>query len=58
MIQYAQLQLYISSKGDQWVSRIINNKLSIAKPNEEQYKGSNTLHLIVPKPKMVILISL
>ena len=27
MMRYAQLQLFISSKGDQWVQRIINNKL-------------------------------
>ena len=51
MIRYAQLQLYVSSKGDQWVSKIINNKLSIAQPNEEQYRGSNTFAFNSSKTK-------
>ena len=51
MIRYAQLQLYVSSKGDQWVSKIVNNKLSIAQPNEEQYRGSNTFGFNSTKTK-------
>ena len=51
MIRYAQLQLYVSSKGDQWVSRIINNKLSFNLPNEEQYRGSNTFAFNSSKTK-------
>lgn len=42
MMRYAQLQLFISSKGDQWVSQIINDQLSYDFSKEEQHKGSNT----------------
>ena len=42
MMRYAQLQLFISSNGDKWVSNIIDNKLSYDFSKEEQYKGSNT----------------
>jgi len=42
MIRYAQLQLFISSKGDQWVSRIIKNQLDYKFSQEEQHRGSNT----------------
>lgn len=42
MMRYAQLQLFISSKGDQWVSKIVNNQLGFTFPKEEAPKGSNT----------------
>ena len=42
MIRYAQLQLFISSKGDKWVQRIIQNKLNYNFEAEEVSKGSNT----------------
>ena len=42
MMRYAQLQLFVSSKGDQWVQRIIQNKLNYDFSNEEIPKGSNT----------------
>ena len=42
MMRYAQLQLFISSKGDQWVSKIVNNQLDFTFPKEEAPKGSNT----------------
>lgn len=42
MIRYAQLQLFISSKGDQWVQRIVNNSLKYEFKEEETPKGSNT----------------
>ncbi len=42
MIRYAQLQLFISSKGDQWVQRIINNQINYDFKMEETPKGSNT----------------
>ena len=42
MMRYGQLQLFISSKGDQWVSKIINDKLSYNLSKEEQHRGSNT----------------
>ena len=51
MIRYAQLQLFISSKGDKWVSRIINNKLSFNFSKKEQYKGSNTFAFNSAKTK-------
>ena len=42
MIRYAQLQLFISSKGDQWVQRITQNQLNYDFEAEEVPKGSNT----------------
>ena len=42
MMRYAQLQLFISSKGDQWVQRIVNNQLTYDFKVEETPKGSNT----------------
>ena len=42
MMRYAQLQLFISSKGDQWVQRITQNKLKYDFNTEEVPKGSNT----------------
>ena len=41
MMRYAQLQLFISSKGDYWVSKIIENDLNYT-PTKEETKGSNT----------------
>ena len=43
MIRYAQLQLFVSSKGDQWVQRITQNQLDYDFKMEEIPKGSNTL---------------
>jgi len=51
MMRYAQLQLFISSKGDQWVSRIVNDKLHFDFTKEEQHKGSNTLAFNSSKTK-------
>ena len=51
MIRYAQLQLFISSNGDKWVSNIIDNKLSYDFSKEEQYKGSNTFAFNSTKTK-------
>ena len=41
MMRYAQLQLFISSKGDYWVSKIIEDDLNYT-PTKEEIKGSNT----------------
>ena len=41
MLRYAQLQLFISSKGDSWVMKIINNKLNYANEQQTATKGSN-----------------
>lgn len=41
MLQYAQLQLFISSRGDYWVSRIVENNVKLEQPKEE-ITGSNT----------------
>ena len=51
MMRYAQLQLFISSNGDKWVSNIIDNKLSYNFSKEEQYKGSNTFAFNSTKTK-------
>ena len=51
MMRYAQLQLFISSKGDQWVSRIVNDKLHFDFKKEEHHKGSNTLAFNSSKTK-------
>ncbi|MDC1250110.1 penicillin acylase family protein, partial [Flavobacteriaceae bacterium] len=51
MIRYAQLQLFISSKGDQWVQRIINNDLQYDFKAEETPKGSNTFAFNSSKTK-------
>ena len=51
MMLYAQLQLFISSNGDKWVSNIIDNKLSYNFSKEEQYKGSNTFAFNSTKTK-------
>ena len=48
MMRYGQLQLFISSMGDYWVSKIVRNDLKYQKINEsdslysKQEKGSNT----------------
>lgn len=42
MLRYAQLQLFISSKGDQWVSKILNNTVRNEIKPETEPKGSNT----------------
>jgi acyl-homoserine-lactone acylase len=51
MMRYAQLQLFISSKGDQWVSKIVNNQLEFTFPKEEAPKGSNTFAFNSAKTK-------
>ncbi len=51
MMRYAQLQLFISSNGDKWVSNIIDNKLSYDFSKKEQYKGSNTFAFNSTKTK-------
>ena len=51
MMRYAQLQLFISSKGDQWVSNIINDQLTYDFSKEEHYKGSNTFAFNSSKTK-------
>ena len=42
MLRYAQLQLFISSKGDQWVKKILNNSVQFLMEPETEPKGSNT----------------
>tara|TARA_B100000989_G_scaffold286776_1_gene255770 strand:+ start:3140 stop:5200 length:2061 start_codon:yes stop_codon:yes gene_type:complete len=51
MLRYAQLQLFISSKGDQWVQRITQNKLKYDFNTEEFPKGSNTFAFNSAKTK-------
>ena len=41
MLRYAQLQLFISSRGDYWVKRILDNDVKLEAPKEEM-TGSNT----------------
>ena len=41
MLRYAQLQLFISSGGDSWVQRIMDNDIRLEMPKEE-FTGSNT----------------
>ena len=41
MLRYAQLQLFVSSRGDYWVQRIIGNNVKLEAPQEE-ITGSNT----------------
>ena len=41
MLRYAQLQLFVSSKGDMWVSKIISNNISTKIEKTENYIGSN-----------------
>jgi acyl-homoserine-lactone acylase len=51
MVRYAQLQLFISSKGDQWVQRIIDNQIHYDFSMEETPKGSNTFAFNSTKTK-------
>ena len=52
MLRYAQLQLFISSKGDQWVQRIVKDQLKFQFPAiEEVPKGSNTFGFNSQKTK-------
>tara|TARA_A100001011_G_scaffold366904_1_gene419848 strand:+ start:9856 stop:11916 length:2061 start_codon:yes stop_codon:yes gene_type:complete len=51
MMRYAQLQLFISSNGDKWVTRIINDNLSYNFTKEENQKGSNTFAFNSSKTK-------
>ena len=41
LLRYAQLQLFISSRGDYWVKRILDNNVKLEAPKEE-ITGSNT----------------
>ena len=41
MLRYAQLQLFVSSRGDYWVKRILDNDVGLEQPKEE-VTGSNT----------------
>ena len=50
MFLYAQLQLFVSSRGDYWIKNILGNKL-IYKPVDEDEKGSTLSDLTAPKPK-------
>ncbi len=50
MFLYAQLQLFVSSKGDYWVKNILKNKLSYT-PEKDEVKGSNTFAFNSSKTK-------
>ncbi|MDC1081371.1 penicillin acylase family protein [Flavobacteriaceae bacterium] len=50
MMRYGQLQLFISSKGDYWVSKILENDLNYS-PSKEEVKGSNTFAFNSSKTK-------
>lgn len=50
MFLYAQLQLFVSSRGDFWVKKILGNKL-IYKHIEDDVKGSNTFGFNSSKTK-------
>ena len=50
MFLYAQLQLFVSSKGDYWVKKILRNKLNY-NPEKDQVKGSNTFAFNSAKTK-------
>ena len=51
MMLYAQLQLFISSNGDKWVSKIINNQLSNYSIDKQENRGSNALAFNSAKTK-------
>jgi acyl-homoserine-lactone acylase len=51
IMRYAQLQLFISSKGDRWVQRIINNQLTYDFKADETPTGSNTIAFNSSKTK-------
>ena len=57
MLHYAQLQLFISSRGDYWVSRIVENNVKLEQPKEE-ITGSNTFAFNSSKTLTAALISL
>mgnify|MGYP001387654303 FL=1 len=50
MIRYAQLQLFVSSKGDYWAKHILRNNLKYTPP-EDEVKGSNTFAVNSVKTK-------
>ena len=50
MMLYAQLQLFVSSKGDYWVKNILNDKIKYNPPADE-VKGSNTFAFNSSKTK-------
>ncbi len=50
MLRYAQLQLFISSNGDTWVSRILDNDIQL-KMEPEPMKGANTFAFNSAKTK-------
>jgi acyl-homoserine-lactone acylase len=50
MIRYAQLQLFVSSKGDYWAKNILRNNLKYTPP-EDEVKGSNTFAFNSAKTK-------
>jgi len=50
MMLYAQLQLFVSSKGDYWVKNILNDKIKYNPPADE-VKGSNTFGFNSSKTK-------
>ncbi|MEK9604571.1 MAG: penicillin acylase family protein [Flavobacteriaceae bacterium] len=50
MFLYAQLQLFVSSKGDYWVKNILNDKINYSPPKDEE-KGSNVLGFNSSKTK-------
>lgn len=50
MFLYAQLQLFVSSKGDYWVKKILKNKLNYS-PEKDEVKGSNTFGFNSSKTK-------
>lgn len=50
MIRYAQLQLFVYSKGDYWAKNILRNNLKYTPP-EDEVKGSNTFAFNSAKTK-------
>ena len=51
MLRYAQLQLFISSKGDQWVRKITQNELTFDFEQDQLPRGSNTFAFNSSKTK-------
>ncbi|MEC8397023.1 MAG: penicillin acylase family protein [Bacteroidota bacterium] len=50
MFLYSQLQLFVSSKGDYWVKKILGDKL-VYNTVDDQFKGSNTFGFNSSKTK-------
>jgi len=50
MFLYAQLQLFVSSKGDYWVKNILKNTIEYT-PEKDEVKGSNTFGFNSAKTK-------